>query len=107
MIRDRSFWNKELWNIKHVLDSMRHMQCSLYANYEKSYLSKAASKNKHLTDDKRDALHTIITKYECLFNRNLGTWKTKSIDIELHPDTKSYHAKAYPVPQEHEYLFKK
>ena len=33
-------------------------------------------------------LHAILTKYEFLFDGTLGTWKTKPVDIELHPGEK-------------------
>ena len=37
-----------------------------------------------------------------LFNGNLGTWKTRPVDIELHPGAKPYHYKPYLVPRAHE-----
>ena len=55
------------------------------------------SNNENLTEDERDALHDLITKCELLFNGNLGTWKTKSVDIELHTNAKPHHTKLYPV----------
>ena len=52
-------------------------------------------------------LHDVLTKYEFLFGRTLGTWKTKPVDIELHPGEKSYHAKPYPVSRAHGDVFQK
>ena len=55
------------------------------------------SNDKNLTEDEHNALHDLTTKYELLFNVTLGTWKTKSIDIELHTNAKPHHTKLYPV----------
>ena len=38
-------------------------------------------------------LHDVLTKYEFLFDGNLGTWKTMPVDIELNPGEKPYHVK--------------
>ena len=40
-------------------------------------------------------------------DRTLVTWKTKPVDIELHPGAKPYRAKPYPVPRAHESVFRK
>ena len=58
----------------------RHMACTLYIRCppQKSDLCKVPSNNKNLTEDKRDALHYLITKCEFVLNVTLGTWKTKS-----------------------------
>ena len=61
------FRNKELWEIGHVLDAMRHTHRILDSNYEESNLSKMESQNKHLTEEERTVLHTLITKYDLLF----------------------------------------
>ena len=52
---------------------MRRTSYILYDQYEKSDLCKVAPNNKQLTEDKRNALHNILTKYEFLFNITLGT----------------------------------
>ena len=57
----------------------------------------------HLTDDERENLSKLLTKFESLFDGTLGDWDTEPIDLELKdPDTKPYHARAYPVPQSQE-----
>ena len=52
-------------------------------------------------------LRDVLTKYEFLFNKTLGTSKTKPVDIEIQSVAKPYHAKPYPVPQAHKYVFRK
>ena len=52
-------------------------------------------------------MYNLLTKYEFLFNVTIGNWKTKPVDIELHPGSKPYHPKPYPVPHSHEAVFNK
>ena len=47
----------------------------------------------------------ILNKYEFLCDGNLGTWQKITVDIELQPGAKPYHAKPYPVPRSHEAVF--
>ena len=49
------------------------------------------SDRKNINSDKQSMLYNVLTKYELIFDRNLGTWKTKSLDIELYPVSKTYH----------------
>ena len=86
---------------------MRRTRRILDYHYEKSDLSKVTSESKHLTEEERAALHTLLTKYELLFGGTLFTWEMKPVDIELQTDAKPYHEKPCPVPREHEETFKK
>ena len=90
-----------------MLESNRHTFRILDANYEKVDPRKFAQERNYLTEEEHVMFRNIWTKYEFLFNRNLGTWKTKTIYIELQPEAKLYHTKPYPVPRAHEALFKK
>ena len=58
-----------------------------------------------LFNDKQSMLYDILTKYEFLFDRTQGTWKTKPVDIEPQPGAKPYHVKSYPVPRAHKTVF--
>ena len=49
----------------------------------------------------------ILNKYKFLFDRNLVTWNSKHIDIELQPGAKPYHAKPYMVPLAHEAVYER
>ena len=49
--------------------------------------------------------YNVLTKYAFLFNVTLVTWKTKPVDIELHPGAKPYHSKLYPGPRAQEAIF--
>ena len=55
----------------------------LYACYEKSKLRKVRLERKCLTEEKREMLHNLLSIYDLLFGGTLGTWKTKTVYIEL------------------------
>ena len=52
-------------------------------------------------------IHNLLSKYEFFFNRIIGDFKTKPIDIELQPFSKLHHAKPYLVTRSHKSVFKK
>ena len=83
------------------------MLCILNAHNEKSNLHKVASESKKLTEEERTKLHTLLTKYEFLFNRTLGTCKNKPVDIEIQPHSKPHGLKLYQLPRAHKFVFKK
>ena len=41
-IHEKRFWNKELWEIKHVMETTMRLRCILDKKYEKYDLSKVA-----------------------------------------------------------------
>ena len=77
------------------------MRIILDANYKRDNLSKIVANSKHLNDNEQGMLRDVLNIYEFLLDGTLGTWKTKPVDIELQPGGNHYHAKPYPVPQEH------
>ena len=60
----------------------------LDANDQKYNQSKIESERNHLSNDEQCMLYNVLTKYELL----LGIWKIKPVDIELHPEDKTYHS---------------
>ena len=52
-------------------------------------------------------LRDVLKIYEFLFEKTIGTWKTKPVDIELQPGKKLYRAKPYLVPRAHEDVLRK
>ena len=70
--------------------------------YEKTI----AESSTHIDPQERNELYTILKKYECLFDVNLGTWHGEPYDIKLKPDAEPYHGKPFPVPHIHELKFK-
>ena len=44
----------------------------------------------------------LLGKFESLSDGTLGKWKGAPYNIELKPNVKPYHAKAYPIPKSRE-----
>ena len=82
------------------------MKRILDAKYKKADLKTVAESSTHLDPQERNELYTLLKKYECLFDGNLGTWHGKPYDIKLKPDSDPYHGKPFPVPRIHEITFK-
>ena len=54
--------------------------------YSKSNIKTIAESLTHIDPQERNELNTLLKKYECLFDGNLGTWYGKPYDIKLKPD---------------------
>jgi hypothetical protein len=78
--------------IKEILD----------AKYEPADLDEVVAACTHLSSNERDQLKRLLLKYEPLFDGSLGQWVGDEYDIELKPDAKPYHARAFPIPRIHE-----
>jgi hypothetical protein len=77
------------------------------SKYTPADLCKIVEKCTHLEKTERILLLHLLQKYEDLFDRSLGTWKTDPIQLELKdPNVKPYHAKPYPVPHSQEMRLK-
>ena len=61
----------------------------------------------HLTEDQQQELLELLQDFEELFDGTLGDWKTEPVHLELKPDAKPYHGKAFPVPFIHKETLKK
>ena len=90
-----------------VKQQMSRMNRILDANYEQPDLEAELAKMMHLTDFQWTLLMALLRKHETLFDGKLGEWKGDPVDIELKPDAKPYHTKAYPITHIHEAMFKK
>ena len=90
-----------------MVDATRRTHCILDAHYDFFDQSKVVSDITKLTEEERAALHTLLNNYELLFDRTLGTWKMRHVDIELYNDAKIYHEKSYLVSITQEDVFKK
>ena len=82
-------FNSEAKIMKHTID----------AKYTKADLKTIAEISTHIDPQERNELYTLLNKYKCLFNGNLGTWHGKPCDIKLRPDAEPYHGKPFPVPR--------
>ena len=55
----------------------------------------------HLTPSHKEKLHSLLLKYEMLFDGTLGDWNRPPISIELKEGVKPYHVRPYPISQIH------
>ena len=79
------------------------IQSIIDMKYSPQDIDKIMAECVHLTQNERDLLTTLLTKFEPLFDGTLGTWDSDPIDLELKdPDAKPFHARPYPVPQSQE-----
>ena len=62
------------------------MKRNLNAKYSKADLKTIAESSTHIDSQERNELYTLLKKYECLFDGNIGTWHGKPYDIKLKPD---------------------
>ena len=90
-----------------VKDGMKRMNRILDANYDTPDLAQEVFKMNHLDDAQKVLLLDLLMKHEKLFDGKLGEFKGPPVEIELKPDAKPYHAKAFPIPHIHEQTFKK
>ena len=85
-----------------VRESTTRMKQILDATYEKVELHQIVSVCTHLSETEHRLLHNAVQEYETLFDGTLGFWNHEEYNIELQPDAKPYHARAYPIPKIHE-----
>ena len=101
--RDATFENSyHLDDSGHAADATDRMHKILDAKYEPADLEEVVESCKHLDDDERDALLSLLKKYESLFDGTLGHWKGEDYDIELKPDAKPYHTRPFSIPKAYE-----
>ena len=85
-----------------VIQSTERIKKILDAKYEPANLDKVVESHTHLTEEEQKPLRALLEKYKMLFDGTLGTWRNEQYNIELRPDAKPYHARAYPIPQTYE-----
>ena len=68
-------------------------------NYENADLEQVAANATHLNADESTQLLGLLKEFEDLFGFTIVEWYTKSIDLELNPDSKPFNCKNYPFPR--------
>jgi len=79
----------------------------LDADYSKVDIKEYVSELDHLSPHEQDLLHKVLSSHEKLFSGGLGTLNIKPVHLEIQPDAKPYHARAFPVPHAYEQGTKK
>ena len=109
-MRDNSLFREEKSNPYNELFSMHdpvtteaeRIQRILDMKYAPADLDQIVQESTHLTEYEKSLLGKLLARYHDLFDGTLGTWNTDPIELELRPEVKPYHAKAYPVPHSQE-----
>ena len=74
--------------------------------YSPADFDKICEESTVLTGPEKGQLKALLQKHKHLFDGTLGKWTGEQYDIELKPDAKPYHSKAYPVPHSQEVKLK-
>ena len=82
--------------MKHILD----------AKYEPENLLEVVEACTNLNSKEKLAVHSLLNKYNNLFDGKIGHWKGEKYHIELKENSKPYHSRAYPIPKAYEYTLK-
>ncbi len=90
-----------------IKNSIERTKTILDNDYAIADLRKVAEDQTHLTPDEQKELEVVLREFEDLFDGTLGRWTQPDYHIELKPDVKPYHAKAFPVPRVHMETLKK
>ncbi len=90
-----------------VKESMSRVKKILDNDYGQADLHEVARSQTHLSREEQDKLEDLLRRYEDLFDGTLGRWTQPDYHLELKPDVKPYHAKAFPVPKVHMETLKK
>ena len=94
--------------LKELTDATNRVTTTLDAKCEKADIDNIAKNHcSHLDDVEKALLRQLLKKHEPLFDGTLGDWNTRPVSLELLPNAKPHHGKAYPVPKCYEELLKK
>ena len=100
------FWNNDHYETEALQEASIHLQKILDAKYALADLNAVVQVCRHLTEDEKHQLHTLLHKYEHLFDGTLGTWNNEPYKIELKEGAKPYHSRPFPIPKIHERTLK-
>ena len=89
-----------------VLDATERMKRILDAKYEPASLEEIATMNPELSPAQQAKLLKLLRKHSTLFDGTVGIWRDEQYKIELKPDARPYHARAYPIPRAYELTLK-
>ena len=93
------FWHCECYETQALQDASVRLKKILDAKYAPADLDEIVRQCEHLADDAKTKLHSLLKKYEHLFDGTLGVWNNEPYNIELKEGAKPYHSKPFPVPK--------
>jgi transposase InsO family protein len=74
----------------------------LDADYSKVDMQGYVAELEHLSTSEQKLLLEVLQSHDTLFGGGLGELKIKPIHLEVDPNAKPYHARAFPVPHAYE-----
>ena len=104
-MRSRDVTSKDSYVINDtpcLQDASKCIKEILDTKYEPANLKEIAANCMSLTKEQQEELHTLLTKYESLFDGTLGHWRGEDYDIKLKEGATPYHARPFPIPHIHE-----
>lgn len=101
---ETSFFIKEPTSLLQEADRLSSIND---AKYSKANLQEVVANTQGLTTSQQDKLHTLLHKFESLFDGTLGEWRNTEYHIDLKDDAKPYHAKPFAVPRAYEAAFRR
>ena len=79
----------------------------LDAKYDEMTIEDVVKLQTHLTTQQQQDLANVMNRYPKVFGNDLGHYPHKKFHIDILPDARPVHRRAYPVPRMHEEVFKK
>jgi hypothetical protein len=76
------------------------------SDYHKTEINDVVEKCTHLDETQRGELKKMLSKFKLLFNGELKTYTGKKIHLDLKPDAKPVHQRAFSLAKSQEALFK-
>jgi hypothetical protein len=70
----------------------------LDAKYEKTYVAEIIEGLTHLNVHQKANLFRVLQENKKIFNGSLGIYPHKKVHIDIDPNAKPVHSRAYPVP---------
>ena len=83
-----------------------HPATILPSLYDKADMASVVQQCTHLTQEQRNKLHQVLSKYETLFDGKLKKYQGEQIHLEIDPSISPTRTRSYPIPHAHLKVFK-
>ena len=93
------FMNDSDWEESYLVSPI------LEAKYEALDIDEVVNNQRHLSDQQRDKLISLMFKHRKLFNGTLGCYPHQKVHLDIDPAAMPVHARVYSIPPVHEEVF--
>ena len=99
-----NFWNDPMNMSLTLMDDTDETEEKEFASnilpskYEKVEIDQVIKEQPHLDNDQKKNIKHTLEQYPILFNGQLSKYQKRKIHLELKPNAKPFHSKAYTVP---------